>query len=108
MSVLHPWRTLVEKLFAIHSACELWHEGPITAIQHQGRHLYDIHFLLADGEVAAYVGGDEYLALLPEIDEFGRQYFPRDHHTPKGMRLSSSRALDPSDRITQHSFYKEE
>lgn len=99
MTVLHPRRTLVEKLFAIHSACELWHEGRITAIQRQGRHLYDIHFLLGDGEIAAYVGGQEYLALLPEIDEFGRQHFPRDHRTPEGMRLSSSRALDPGDEL---------
>jgi hypothetical protein len=99
MTVLHPRRTVVEKLFAIHSACELWHEGHTDAIRRQGRHLYDIHFLLGDGDVATYVGGEEYLALLPEIDEFGRQYFPRDHRTPEGMRLSGSRALDPGEEL---------
>ena len=99
MTVLHPRRTVVEKLFAIHSAGELWHEGRLTAMQRQGRHLYDIYFLLGDAEVAAYVGGEEYLALLPEIDEFGRQYFPRDHRTPEGLRLSGSRALDPGDEL---------
>jgi hypothetical protein len=95
MTVLDPRRTLVEKLFAIHSACELWYEGRSTAIQRQGRHLYDIHFLLGDDDVSAYLGGHEYLALLPEIDEFGRQYFPQDHRTPRDMRLSTSRALNP-------------
>lgn len=99
MTVLHPRRTLVEKLFAIHSACELWHEGRTTAIQRQGRHLYDVHFLLGDDEVAAFVGGEEYLALLPEIDQFGLRYFPRDHRTPEAMRLSSSRALAPGDEL---------
>lgn len=99
MTVLHPRRTVVEKLFAIHSACELWHEGRTAAIQRQGRHLYDIYFLLGDDEVAAYVGGEEYLALLPEIDEFGRRYFPRDHRTPEGMRLAGSRALAPGEEF---------
>jgi hypothetical protein len=96
MTALHPQRTLVEKLFALHSACELWHEGRTTAIQRQGRHFYDIHFLLDDADVAQYVGGEEYMALLPEIDEFGLRYFPRDHRTPEGMRLAGSRALSPS------------
>ncbi len=99
MTVLHPRRTVVEKLFAVHAAGELWHEGRHTAIQRQGRHLYDIYFLLGDAEVAAYVGGEEYLALLPEVDEVGRQYFPRDHRTPEGLRLSGSRALDPGDEL---------
>lgn len=99
MAVLHPRRTLAEKLFAIHSACELWHEGRTTAIQRQGRHLYDIHFLLGDAEIAGYVGGEEYLALLPEIDEVGQRYFPRDHRTPEGMRLATSRALTPGEEL---------
>lgn len=99
MTVLHPRRTVVEKLFAIHAACELWHEGRVAAIQRQGRHLYDIHFLLGDDEVAAYLGGEEYLALLPEIDHFGRRYFPRDHRTPEGMRFGGSRALAPGEEL---------
>ena len=99
MAVLHPQRTVVEKLFAIHSACELWHEGRTGAIQRQGRHLYDIHFLLGDDAVAAFVGGVEYLALVGEIDGFGRQYFPCDHRTPDCMRLASSRALAPGEEL---------
>ena len=43
MTVLNPRRTLVEKLFAIHCACELWTEGRTTALQRQGRHLSDIY-----------------------------------------------------------------
>lgn len=46
MTALHPRRTAVEKLFAIHCACELWDEGRKSAIQRQGRHLSDIHQLL--------------------------------------------------------------
>jgi hypothetical protein len=95
MVVLDPRRTLVEKLFAIHCACELWTEGRRGALQRQGRHLYDIYFLLADAEVAAFVGSDECRALIPEIDEFGRTYFERDHRTPDGMSFATSRALAP-------------
>lgn len=99
MTVLHPRRTLTEKLFALHSACELWHEGRTTAIQRQGRHFYDTYFLLGDDEVAEYIGGEEYLALLREIDEFGLRYFPRDHRTPEEMRLAGSRAFSPDDEL---------
>lgn len=93
--VLDPRRTLVEKLFAIHCACERWTEGRRGALQRQGRHLYDIFFLLADAEVAAFVGSDEYHALMPEIDEFGRTYFERDHRTPHGLSFATSPALTP-------------
>lgn len=99
MIALHPRRTLVEKLFALHCACELWHEGQIAAIQRQGRHFSDVYFLLGDAEIAAYVGSEEYLALLPEVDEFGRRYFERDHRTPEAMRLASSRALSPDEEL---------
>ena len=99
MTVLHPRRTLVEKLFAIHCACELWGEGRESAIQRQGRHLSDIHGLLGEEDVAAFVGSDEYFALLPEIDEFGQKYFPRDHRTPTEMRFSTSRALAPGEDL---------
>lgn len=96
MTVLHPRRTLVEKLFALHCACELWVEGRATALQRQGRHLYDIHFLLGESEVAEFLGSDDYRALLPEIDQFGRMYFPRDHRTPQDMSFATSGALSPN------------
>jgi hypothetical protein len=95
MTVLHARRTLVEKLFALHSACELWTEGRDTALQRQGRLLYDIYFLLGDSDVAEFAGSDDYLALIPEIDDFGREYFPRDHRSPPDMRFATSRALAP-------------
>lgn len=95
MTVLHPRRTFVEKLFAIHCACEFWVEGRATALQRQARHLSDIYALLGDADVADFVGSDEYHALIPEIDEFGRRYFSRDHRTPDGLRFADSRALSP-------------
>lgn len=95
MTVLHARRTLVEKLFALHCACELWAEGRGTALQRQGRHLYDVHFLLGDEDVAAFVGGGEYRALISEIDLFGCEYFPRDHRSPSDMRFANSRAFAP-------------
>lgn len=99
MTVLDPRRTLVEKLFAIHCACELWTEGRITALQRQARHLSDIYSLLNDPEIAEFVGGADYQALIPEIDEIGRTYFPRDHRTPADMSFSESRSLNPGSEL---------
>jgi hypothetical protein len=99
MTVLEARRTLVEKLFAIHCACELWSEGRTTAIRRQTRHLSDINSLLADPAIAEFVGSEEYHALIPEIDQFGRTYFERDHRTPAGLRFADSRALAPSEDL---------
>ena len=99
MTVLDPRRTLVEKLFAIHCACELWTEGRITALQRQARHLSDIYSLLGDPEIAEFAGGAGYQALIPEIDEIGRTYFPRDHRTPADMSFSESRSLNPDGEL---------
>ena len=99
ITVLEARRTLVEKLFAIHCACELWSEGRKTAIRRQTRHLNDINALLADPVIAEFVGSDEYHALIPEIDEFGRTYFERDHRTPAGLRFADSRALCPGEDL---------
>jgi hypothetical protein len=99
MTVLEARRTLVEKLFAIHCACELWSEGRTTAIRRQTRHLSDINGLLADPAIAEFVGSEEYHALIPEIDQFGRTYFERDHRTPAGLRFADSRALAPGEEL---------
>jgi Domain of unknown function (DUF1814). len=99
MTVLHPRRTLVEKLFAIHCACELWLEGRTGAIDRQTRHLSDIYALLGDEDVAAFVGSAEYHELIPEIDEFGRTYFSRDHRTPDRFRFGGSRSLAPGEAL---------
>ena len=97
MTVLDPRRTLVEKLFAIHCACELWSEGRESALHRQARHLSDIYALLGNSDVTAFVGSHEYHALIPEVDAIGRTYFARDHRTPHGLRFVNSRALRPTD-----------
>ena len=99
MTVLDPRRTLVEKLFAIHCACEFWIEGSRTALQRQTRHLSDIYCLLGDPEIAEFVGGTDYKALISEIDDFGHTHFSRDHRTPAEMRFSESRALSPDSAL---------
>lgn len=99
LAVLDPRRTLVEKLFAIHCACELWSEGRTTALQRQGRHLADIYHLLGETAIAEFAGGEDYHTLIPEVDELGRTYFPRDHRTPGNMRFRESRALRPDTEL---------
>jgi Nucleotidyl transferase AbiEii toxin, Type IV TA system len=95
MVVLHPRRTFVEKLFAIHSACELHSEGRQTALVRQTRHLADIYSLLGDRDVAEFIGSGEYLDLLSEVDAISAEHFPRDHRAPAPLRFASSRALAP-------------
>jgi hypothetical protein len=99
LSVLELRRTLVEKLFAVHCACELWHEGRATALNRQGRHFHDIYFLLRDDEVASFVGSAEYHELILEIESFGQRYFERDHRPPPGMRFAESRAMAPDSEL---------
>jgi hypothetical protein len=73
----------------------LWAEGRATALQRQTRHLSDIYALLGGKSIPAFVGSAQYQALIVEVDEFGRAYFPRDHRTPEGLRFAGSSALSP-------------
>lgn len=85
MPTLDPSRTFVEKLFAINSACVLFDEGRTTAIQRQGRHFYDLYFLLEDTSVSDFLGSADYQSLVSEVDAFGRKWFERDHRSPPGL-----------------------
>lgn len=70
-----------------------------SALQRQGRHLYDIYFLLGDADVAAFVGSDEYHALILEVDQLGGEYFPRDHRSPADMRFDTSPAVNSGEEL---------
>ena len=55
--------------------------------------------MLGEPEIAQFAGGADYKALIPEIDEIGRTFFPRDHRTPAEMSFSESRSLNPDSEL---------
>ena len=77
VSVLHPGRTLLEKLYAIHAeATRLQADPSKPATARFGRHFYDVSRLLADDEVAAFLADDTTVeAVLEEIEQVSHQHF---------------------------------
>ena len=89
MPLLHPKRTLVEKLFALFSAYE---SGKIAG---KTRHYYDVYRLLALEDVTAFLGTKEYVALKASVAQFSRENWP-DSPLPEGEKLKGAAALNPS------------
>ncbi len=88
MPLLHPRRTLVEKLYAIYSA----YEG--NTIVGKTRHYYDVFRLLELAEVSAFLGTEEYKALKESVADFSRENWP-DAPLPNDDELSRAEAFNP-------------
>lgn len=75
--VLHPGRTLLEKLSAIHAeAIRLEADPGTTATARIGRHFYDVSRLLTNDEVASFLADDATVeAVLEEIEQVSREHF---------------------------------
>jgi len=75
--VLHPGRTLLEKLYAIHAEAIRLQADPMKAATPRiGRHLYDVFRLLTNDEVAAFFTDDTTVeAVLEEIEQVSREHF---------------------------------
>lgn len=75
--VLHPGRTLLEKLFAIHAeATRLQAEPGKPATARFGRHFYDVSRLLDDDEVVAFLADATTVeAVLEEVEQISQQHF---------------------------------
>ena len=91
VEVLHPKRTLVEKLFAIHSAAA---SGNSVG---QSRHYYDLYKLLKMPEVKNFVGSAEYKALRQSVYEYSVSEFPKSPITePDKLKESPGILLSES------------
>ncbi len=90
MPLLHPRRTLVEKLFALYSAYEA---GEIAG---KTRHYYDVHRLLGLEDVTAFLGTQEYVALKESVAAFSRENWPNSP-LPPGNALAGGRAFLPEE-----------
>ena len=89
MPLLHPRRTLVEKLFALYSAYE---SGKIAG---KTRHYYDVFRLLALSDVATFLGTAEYNELKESVAAFSRDNWP-DAPVPDGNKLEGAAAFHPA------------
>ena len=98
--VLHPARTLLEKLVHVHElAFRLVDDADLEADRRSGRHFYDIHQLLGDDRVLGLLADrDQTRKVIESIDEITRAYFGG----PVGVSVrpedgfASSPAFDPS------------
>lgn len=89
MQLLHPRRTLVEKLYAIYAAYE---SGKISG---KTRHYYDVFRLLGMSEVTDFLGTEEYTALKESVAVFSRENWP-DSPLPPENHLAGVEAFAPA------------
>lgn len=88
IKVLAPERTLVEKLFALHSAFE---KGEI---EKRVRHYYDVYYLLGLPVVTNFLGTDDYKILKQDVHNFSVACFPNSPIPPVD-KLHESNSLSP-------------
>jgi Nucleotidyl transferase AbiEii toxin, Type IV TA system len=97
--VLHPSRTLLEKLGYIHGlALQLSADTDLQAPARSGRHFYDVHQLLGDGRVLAVLQDREQVfAMVADIDEITQRYFGATEGTSTRPErgYAASPAFDP-------------
>jgi predicted nucleotidyltransferase component of viral defense system len=86
---LHPRRTFVEKLFALHDAYE---SGKAES---KVRHYYDVYQLLSLDEVDNFLGTSEFKKLKDDVAQFSKENFPNSV-LPKENEFKSSKAFSPS------------
>jgi hypothetical protein len=100
MTLLHFRRTFVEKTFAIHSkVVAAIQAGNMTTLGRNMRHYADLHVLARRPEVRAMLESDEYGEIARDYDARSREFFPRSHFPPDGLRFTNSEALFPPDKL---------
>jgi hypothetical protein len=80
VAVLHPGRTLLEKLVIIHALCRQLAsdtDGPID--RRSGRHFYDVYQLLGDRQVLDLLAdSDQIEQVMRSVEEINRDFFGGD------------------------------
>ncbi|MCL1693903.1 MAG: nucleotidyl transferase AbiEii/AbiGii toxin family protein [Actinomycetia bacterium] len=103
VNVLHPGRTLLENLYAIHAeALRLAADPTAAATPRIGRHFYDVSRLLATEEVIMFLADDATVrTVLDHIEAVSREHFTRgsvDELRPEGG-FRQSQAFDASSEV---------
>lgn len=95
--VLHPARTLVEKLLAVHTLAEHLANGTRDKVPHRfARHFYDLHQLCApDGPALSHLrDSGDYMTILGDCQQVSRQWFTGGVEVPlPAGGLTASRAF---------------
>lgn len=102
--VLHPGRTLLEKLILIHALAQRPETGALRPAEHRsGRHFYDIYQLLGDHRVLDLLAGhDQMMQVIASVQEIDRTYFNASDDTelrPKDG-FAASPAFDPGTDVS--------
>jgi len=99
LPVLHPGRTLIEKLILVHTcAIAAVDDVAVIAQQRIGRHFYDIHCLLGDDSVIELITGDEFDTVLADAMQISRQHFGATADRPSDG-FAGSPAFDREDGV---------
>lgn len=100
LAVLHPGRTLLEKLAGIHAeATRISAEPGVTANSRIGRHFYDVHELLADPLVLDFLATRDQVALIwDEIAEVTQAHFAKTD-APVEVRPEGGFAESPAFKL---------
>jgi len=95
--VLHPARTLVEKLLAVHTLAEHLADGTRDKVPHRfARHFYDLHQLCApDGPALTHLrDSGDYATILDDCHQVSRRWFTGGVEVPLPPGgLTASRAF---------------
>ena len=77
VGVLHPGRTLLERLVHVHAVAQaLDHDITVAPDRRIGRHFYDIYQLLGDDRVRMLLGDrDEFKTVMSSIETVTRAHF---------------------------------
>ena len=104
VQVLHPARTLLEKLVHIHGlAVELGADDNRQTPPRSGRHFYDVHQLLGDDRVVALLQDrDQVGEVIASIDEITQRFFGGDDGVSVRPEdgFATSPAFDPATSIS--------
>ena len=99
VAVLHPGRTLIEKLALVHGLAQRLADDPLAELDDRtGRHFYDIYQLLGnDSVVRLLTDRAEFESILANATEITRANFARDGSEMRpedGFAASQAFALD--------------
>lgn len=103
VAVLHPGRTLLEKLVLIHALAQQVAADPALGVPpRQGRHFYDVHQLLGDARVCELLEDRVQVAeVMASVEEITRRYFPANHAEVRpGGGFAACAAFDPGCEVS--------
>lgn len=103
VAVLHPGRTLIEKLVLIHRLAQQLTTDPSTPVPaRNGRHFYDVYQLLGDSRVLDLLGdSDQMEEVMTSVADITRKYFSgEDTEVRPAGGFAACPAFDPDSEVS--------